>query len=249
MTKEMIAGTTAPLRSRGFELIEGLNGELPKRSTSGSAGYDFAASEDVVVPSLLVKYEELQKNIERWVSLLGRIANDEIMEFMDEELSKAEKAEDGTFQQHIFVRDILIKACEMLDEETLSIFGYSLVDAIGESFRELLTKANPVLVPTGVKSYMENGVYLQLANRSSNPKKGFTLANGVGIIDSDYYNNKNNEGHIMFQFINLTPNDAFIKKGDKIGQGIFLPFLLADGDDAIGIRNGGFGSTDKEEGK
>ena len=57
----------------------------------------------------------------------------------------------------------------------------------------------PVLVPTGIKAYMEHDEYLQLANRSSNPLKRFlTLSNGVGVIDSDYYNNPDNEGHIMF---------------------------------------------------
>ncbi|MEW3558511.1 dUTP diphosphatase, partial [Enterococcus avium] len=55
----------------------------------------------------------------------------------------------------------------------------------------------PVLVPTGIKAYMEHDEYLQLANRSSNPLKRFlTLSNGVGVIDSDYYNNPDNEGHI-----------------------------------------------------
>jgi dUTP pyrophosphatase len=40
---------------------------------------------------------------------------------------------------------------------------------------------------------------LQLALRSSTPKKkGLMLANGIGIIDADYYNNSDNEGHIMF---------------------------------------------------
>ena len=42
----------------------------------------------------------------------------------------------------------------------------------------------PVLVPTGIKAYMEHDEYLQLANRSSNPLKRFlTLSNGVGVID------------------------------------------------------------------
>ena len=67
----------------------------------------------------------------------------------------------------------------------------------------------PVLVPTGIKAYMEHDEYLQLANRSSNPLKRFlTLSNGVGVIDSDYYNNPDNEGHIMFQFSNFGLTDV-----------------------------------------
>ena len=39
--------------------------------------------------------------------------------------------------------------------------------------------------------------------------------------------------------------DVEIKKGDCIGQAIFMPFLIADRDEATGTRTGGFGSTSK----
>lgn len=107
-------------------------------------------------------------------------------------------------------------------------------------------KLKPVLVPTGIKSYMGDEEYLQLANRSSNPLKRFLiLSNGVGVIDSDYYNNPDNEGHIMFQFTNFGLRDVQIKKGERIGQGIFLPFLKADQDVSRNVRTGGFGSSNK----
>ena len=102
----------------------------------------------------------------------------------------------------------------------------------------------PVLVKTGIKAYMADTEYLELVSRSSNPLKRFlTLANGVGVIDCDYYNNTSNEGHIMFQFLNFGYEDVVIKKGERIGQGIFKPFLLADGDIAETEREGGFGSS------
>ncbi|WP_368250444.1 dUTP diphosphatase [Enterococcus sp. 2201sp1_2201st1_B8_2201SCRN_220225] len=105
----------------------------------------------------------------------------------------------------------------------------------------------PVLVPTGIKAYMGEEEFLQLCNRSSNPLKRFlVLTNGVGVIDSDYYNNPDNEGHIMFQFTNFGPFDVTIKKGERIGQGIFLPFLKADQDRSTTKRTGGFGSSGKE---
>ena len=63
------------------------------------------------------------------------------------------------------------------------------------------------------------------------------------IIDADYYNNKDNEGEIFFQLINLSPYTIQIKKGDKIGQGIFLPYYKTDDDVAEGQRKGGLGST------
>ncbi|MBR2471405.1 MAG: dUTP diphosphatase [Clostridia bacterium] len=102
----------------------------------------------------------------------------------------------------------------------------------------------PTFIKTGVKAYMQEDEALFLYNRSSNPgKKGLVMANSVGVVDSDYYNNADNEGHIMFAFYNFFPVDVTIKKGDRIGQGVFKKFLKADGDDAAAIRTGGFGST------
>ena len=116
-------------------------------------------------------------------------------------------------------------------------------DTIIPSFKKGM---KPTLVKTGIKSYMQDNEYLMLANRSSNPgKKGLILANSVGIIDKDYYGNPDNDGHIMFAFYNIKEEDIEIKKGDCIGQAIFMPFLVADDDNANGERTGGFGSTSK----
>lgn len=113
-----------------------------------------------------------------------------------------------------------------------------------EEMRAEEKKIKPVLVPTGIKAYMGEEEFLQLANRSSNPLKRFlVLSNGIGVIDSDYYNNEANEGHIMFQFTNFGFKDVQIKKGERIGQGIFLPFLKADQDQTAKERIGGFGSS------
>ncbi|MHC5249165.1 dCTP deaminase/dUTPase family protein [Enterococcus sp. LJL90] len=105
----------------------------------------------------------------------------------------------------------------------------------------------PTLVATGIKAYMGDSEFLQLANRSSNPlKRLLVLSNGIGVIDSDYYENPDNEGHIMFQLTNFGLRDVQIKKGERIGQGIFLPFLKADQDETGGQRTGGFGSSGKD---
>ncbi|SEL17333.1 deoxyuridine 5'-triphosphate nucleotidohydrolase [Carnobacterium iners] len=116
--------------------------------------------------------------------------------------------------------------------------------SLGEENQEYLKST---LVPTGIKAYMGEDEFLQLANRSSNPiKNQLLLPNGIGIIDSDYYNNKSNEGQIYFQFINYGIKDRLIKKGDRIGQGIFLPFLKADNERSTQKnRLGGFGSSGK----
>lgn len=107
-------------------------------------------------------------------------------------------------------------------------------------------KAKPTLVPTGIKCQLANDCYLELSVRSSTPLKHWLiLANGVGIIDGDYYNNSDNEGHIYFQLINLSPFNIQLKKGDKIGQGIIKRFEVTDDDSKYKKkeRAGGFGST------
>ena len=103
----------------------------------------------------------------------------------------------------------------------------------------------PTLIPTGIKAYFPSDEYLMLVNRSSGPKKGLIMANGIGIIDHDYYNNQGNEGHIYFQYFNFLTEDITIHKGDIIGQAIFNKFMTADNDSATNIRTSGFGSTDK----
>ena len=105
----------------------------------------------------------------------------------------------------------------------------------------------PTLVKTGIKAYMESDEVLILANRSSNPgKKGLILANSIGVVDSDYYGNPDNDGHIMYAFFNFKAEDVEIKKGERIGQAIFQKYLVTDNDIAQGERTGGFGSTNKQ---
>ncbi len=102
----------------------------------------------------------------------------------------------------------------------------------------------PVLVKTGLKAYMQSDEVLILANRSSNPgKKGLILANSIGVVDSDYYGNPDNDGHIMFAFYNFKEEDVEIKKGERIGQAMFQKYLVTDNDVSGGERTGGFGST------
>ena len=102
-------------------------------------------------------------------------------------------------------------------------------------------------VKTGVKVKLAEDEFLMLCNRSSNPKKKeLVLINGVGIVDSDYYGNPDNDGEICFAFSSLNETGSFIKKGEKIGQGIIQKFIKAENDyssNPTATRAGGFGST------
>ena len=104
------------------------------------------------------------------------------------------------------------------------------------------------LVPTGIKAYMQPGEWLGMHIRSSMAvKKRLMLVNNVGIIDADYYNNPDNEGHIMLALLNMSENPITLPKGERVAQGIFYNYLTADGDEKVSkaVRGGGFGSTGK----
>lgn len=100
----------------------------------------------------------------------------------------------------------------------------------------------PTLVHTGVKVCMEDDEQLELYNRSGNPKRGLVLANGVGVVDADYWDAN---GEVMFAFYNISHSEVTIKAGDRIGQGVFTKFLRPDFNLKIkdSMRTGGFGST------
>lgn len=129
--------------------------------------------------------------------------------------------------------------------KTSGAAGYDFEAAEDTLIPSFKKSNNPTLIPTGIKAYMLDDEVLYLYNRSSNPKKkGLILANSVGVIDSDYYENPDNDGHIMFAFYNVKDEDILIKKGEAIGQGVFTKYLLADNDKSTATRVGGFGSTD-----
>ena len=103
-----------------------------------------------------------------------------------------------------------------------------------------------VKIWTDVKAYMQPNECLVLNVRSSMGGK-FMLANTQGWIDADYYNNENNEGNIGFFLKNISNEPQVISTGERIGQGAFFNFLVADNgnpEEEI-TRNGGFGSTGK----
>ena len=98
---------------------------------------------------------------------------------------------------------------------------------------------------TGVKARMLPNEVLKIYPRSSmGIKYNLGLANTVGIIDSDYYGNDDNDGEILICLRNLGEETQFIKKGDRIAQGIFQKVLWGN-DVPDKIREGGIGSTGK----
>ena len=97
---------------------------------------------------------------------------------------------------------------------------------------------------TDVKAYMQDNECLIINVRSSMGGK-FMLANSQGWVDSDYFSNENNDGNTGVFLKNISDNIITINKGDRIAQGAFFNFLVADNGNADKTRLGGFGSSGK----
>lgn len=102
-------------------------------------------------------------------------------------------------------------------------------------------------IPTGYKATFGNDEMLMILVRSSMGfKYNIRMTNQVGIIESDYYNNIDNEGHMFVSLQNEGDRDFVVKKGEGYAQGIFTKFLICDDDITTNERQGGLGSTNKE---
>ena len=112
-------------------------------------------------------------------------------------------------------------------------------------FNIILKPGETVKIPTGIRAEMEEGWVLKLYPRSGlGFKFRLQLNNTVGIIDSDYFYS-DNEGHIFAKLTNdsMEGKVVCIEKGTGFMQGIFVEYGITVDDDAVEIRNGGFGST------
>lgn len=113
---------------------------------------------------------------------------------------------------------------------------------------ETVIPANGIVAgKTGLKSYMNDDEVLFIYPRSSLARKrGLMLSNNVGVVDADYYNNQDNDGHIMISLLNFTSKDVVLPKGERVAQGIFQKYLKSTDEERVtSNREGGFGSTDK----
>ena len=122
----------------------------------------------------------------------------------------------------------------------------------GYDIRVLIPNGKPVEIKpfenyifnTGIKACMEKDEVLKIYVRSSiGIKRHLILSNVVPIIDSDYYNNPKNDGHIMLSVTNISNSTQIIENNERIAQGIFVKYLTTDDDNVNKIREGGIGST------
>lgn len=100
------------------------------------------------------------------------------------------------------------------------------------------------LIFTDVKAFMQDDEVLELHVRSSIGCSGIILQHCTGIIDSSYFNNPKNDGNIGIPLWNTSENTIFIEAGERVCQGVFKKYLVADNNQYINEeRTGGFGSS------
>ena len=155
----------------------------------------------------------------------------------------------GKFQKvslEQFIKDVDVVNVEKIYNDiplpkraTKGSAGYDFVCPI-----DIEIKPNEMIkIPTGIRCYMEQGYVLNIYPRSSlGMKYQMYLTNTTGIIDSDYYNAKN-EGHIIVSIVNKGDKILKINKGERFVQGIFLKYYTVIEEEVLDQRNGGFGST------
>lgn len=174
---------------RGFKWIKGFPKnifELPKRSTSKSAGYDIY------------------------------VIHPKVFEFLMNTNMQARTLDD------------VWKAVVEANEKVVKC-----------------NKNGVIVLPTALKAYMQDDEFLLTTVRSgSGIKNGIQQANPPSVIDADYFENKDNDGHIYFAIRNN--GLRFDKPVMRIAQGVFMKYLIADNDNAKNIRIGGIGSTGDE---
>jgi dUTP pyrophosphatase len=99
------------------------------------------------------------------------------------------------------------------------------------------------LVPTGLVIEVPKGHVLGVFARSSTPlKRGLMVANGVGVVDSDYCGPAD---EIKIEVFNFTAAPVAVKRGDRLAQGLLIPVVRAEWEERepVAPSRGGFGAT------
>lgn len=140
---------------------------------------------------------------------------------------------------------------ELLGDDVVIVPTYMTPKAVGaDCFASEAVTIEPgkiKAVTTGIKAKFngeEEGLFPFI--RSSIPKKkGLFLANGVGVIEEDYYGNEDNDGNIGFMFYNYTDKPVTIERFERLGQIVLLPILRFENAGQAGMERGASGSTGK----
>ena len=145
------------------------------------------------------------------------------------------------------VMNVKLKLTRGMSAPEYATSGSAAVDlraALEENEIVTLAPGARALIPTGLAISPESSGYVAiLAGRSGlGVKKGVSLSNGIGIIDSDY------RGEICVGLINHGEEAFEVRRGDRIAQMMFMPvekanFIVCETLDETERGSGGFGHT------
>lgn len=144
-----------------------------------------------------------------------------------------EKISFKQFKKDVGDDEMLYNQFQLPKRDSKSTAGYDLY-----LLQDLVIKPDEIKkIPTGLKAHFNEDEVLFLIVRSSTGfKYNIRLCNQVGVIDADYYNNKDNEGHIWIKIQNEGDKEVFVSKGESLVQGIFMKYLVTDSDDKLNIK-------------
>ncbi len=143
--------------------------------------------------------------------------------------------------------NVRIKLTRGMEAPEYATEGSAAVDlraALDEGEVVTLQPGQRARIPTGIAISPERSdVVAVIAGRSGHGlKNGVTMANSIGVIDSDY------RGEISVVLINHGQEPFEVRRGDRIAQMMFMPviaasFLPVDELDETERGVGGFGHT------
>ena len=144
-----------------------------------------------------------------------------------------EKISFNQFMKDIKNDEELYNSIKIPQRDSDSTAGYDIY-----LLNDIKLEPNEILkIPTGLKCFFEKDEVLLLVVRSSMGfKYNIRLCNQVGVIDADYYDNKDNEGHIWLKIQNEGNTCVKISKGEAIAQGIFFKYLTTRSDETLNIE-------------
>lgn len=159
--------------------------------------------------------------------------------YFSSHIRKNAKIEGKTFEEYVKEKYDKIK---LPKRKTKCSAGYDFATPFEIDYSKI-DPSDVVAIPTGIKAHMPDDIVLQMHIRSSMGIHRINIANTVGIIDADYYNNESNEGDILIALVNTGRSQMTIGEGDRISQGIFTKYYTTQDDDSNELRTGGYGST------
>ncbi len=158
-------------------------------------------------------------------------------------MRKFEKISFDEFKKDIIDDLDLYNSYSLPRRKTVASAGYDF-----EILEDIEIKVGEIKkIPTGIKAKFPTNEFLMLVVRSSiGFKYNIRMCNQVGIIDSDFYNNADNEGHIWFVLQNEGTQNVKLRKGESLIQGLFIKYYKCS-DKVENKRNGWSGKPERKE--